>query len=115
MRIGVPTETGERERRVALVPDVIKRLTGKGHTVLIQPGAGAGASIPDETFADAGAELSEDVWNADVVVKVAATAEDAQRLGNSSILIGFLNPLGAPDTVRALGSGGATDFDIGAN
>src|SRR3954462_10955008 len=107
MKIGVPTETGERDRRVALVPDVVKRLVAKGHTVLIQSGAGAGASIPDEAFADAGAEISDDVWNAEVVVKVAATAEDAQRLGNSSILIGFLNPLGAPDTVRALPRAGA--------
>src|SRR3954447_6514795 len=114
MKIGVPTETGERERRVALVPDVIKRLTGKGHTVLVQSGAGAGASIPDETFAEAGAEISDNVWNAEVVVKVAATAEDAQRLGNSSILIGFLNPLGAPDTVRALASAGATAFAMEA-
>src|SRR3954447_14473731 len=88
MRIGVPTETGERERRVALVPDVVKRLAAKGHTVVIQPGAGAGASIPDETFKEAGAEISDDVWGAEVVVKVVGTAEDAQRLANSSILIG---------------------------
>src|SRR3954471_19927027 len=114
MKIGVPTETGERERRVALVPDVVKRLVGKGHTVLIQSGAGAGASIPDEAFRDAGAEISDDVWSAEVVVKVAATAEDAQRLGTSSILIGFLNPLGAPDTVRALAGAGATAFAMEA-
>jgi proton-translocating NAD(P)+ transhydrogenase subunit alpha len=114
MKIGVPIETGERERRVALVPDVIKRLVGKGHTVLVQSGAGAGASIPDEAFADAGAEISDDVWNAEVVVRVAATAEDAQRLGGSSILIGFLNPLGAPDTVRALAGAGATAFAMEA-
>src|SRR5881275_2216291 len=101
MRIGVPTETGERERRVALVPDVVKRLVSKGHTVLVQSGAGAGASIPDEAFKDAGAEIS---------VKVAAAADDAQRLGGGSILIGFLNPLGAPDTVRALAGAGATAF-----
>src|SRR4051794_34056351 len=114
MRIGVPTETRERERRVALVPDVVKRLAAKGHTVVIQPGAGAGASIPDETFKEAGAEISDDVWGAEVVVKVVGTAEDAQRLGNSSILIGFLNPLGAPDTVRALAGANATAFAMEA-
>jgi NAD(P) transhydrogenase subunit alpha len=114
MRIGVPTESGERERRVALVPDVVKRLTGKGHTVLVQRGAGAGASIHDEQFADAGAEISEDVWNADVVVRVAATAEDARRLGANAILVGFLNPLGSPETVRALAGAGATAFAMEA-
>src|SRR3954451_22561973 len=114
MRIGVPTETGERERRVALVPDVVKRLVAKGHTVQIQSGAGAGASIPDEAFTEAGAEIVDDPWGAEVVVKVAATAEDAQRLGSSSILVGFLTPLGSPATVQALASAGATAFALEA-
>src|SRR3954470_22648223 len=114
MKIGVPTETGERERRVALVPDVVKRLVGKGHTVLIQSGAGAGASIPDEAFTEAGAEISEDVWS-EVVVKVAPpSGDEAQRVGSSSILVGFLNPLGSPETVQALSRAGATAFAMEA-
>jgi NAD(P) transhydrogenase subunit alpha len=109
MRVGVPTETAERERRVALVPDVVKRLVGQGHQVVVQPGAGAGASISDQQFADAGATLSDDVWGADVVAKVAPpSADEIGRLGSSTVLVGFLNPLGAPDTVRALASKGAT-------
>src|SRR5437763_1959257 len=109
MKVGVPTETGERERRVALVPEVVKRLVAKGHEVTVQPGAGAGALLPDELFTEAGAQMSDDVWSADVVVKVAPPSSDEiARLGPSSVLIGFLNPLGAPDTTRALASAGAT-------
>jgi NAD(P) transhydrogenase subunit alpha len=109
MKVGVPTETAERERRVALVPEVVKRLTTKGHEVLVQPGAGAGASIPDEQFADAGATLTDDVWGADIVVKVAPpNTEETGRIGSDTLLIGFLNPLGSPETTQALASAGAT-------
>ena len=109
MKVGVPTETAERERRVGLVPEVVKRLTGKGHQVLIQPGAGAGARLPDALFEEAGARMSDDVWSGDVVAKVAAPSSDEiGRLGSGTVLIGFLNPLGAPDTTRALASAGAT-------
>ena len=109
MKVGVPTETAERERRVALVPEVIKKLTAKGHEVVVQSGAGAGASIPDASFTAAGATISDDVWGADVVAKVAAPGSDEiGRLGGATVLIGFLNPLGAPDTTRALASAGAT-------
>ena len=109
MKVGVPTETGERERRVALVPEVVKRLVAKGHEVTVQPGAGAGARLPDALFEEAGARMSDDVWGGDVVAKVAAPSSDEiGRLGSGTVLIGFLNPLGAPDTTRALASAGAT-------
>ena len=115
MRVGVPTETAERERRVALVPEVIKKLTAKGHEVVVQSGAGAGASIPDASFTAAGATISDDVWGADVVAKVAAPGSDEiGRLGGDTVLIGFLNPLGAPDTVRALAGAGVTAFAMEA-
>jgi NAD(P) transhydrogenase subunit alpha len=109
MKVGVPTETAERERRVALVPEVVKRLVGKDHQVLVQPGAGAGARLPDELFAEAGATMTDDVWDADVVVKVAPpTTAELGRLGSGSLLIGFLNPLGSPETTQALAGAGAT-------
>src|SRR4051812_19853279 len=109
MKVGVPTETAERERRVALVPEVIKRLTGKDHQVLVQPGAGAKARILDELFAEAGATMTDEVWGADVVAKVAApTTAELGKLGDRSVLIGFLNPLGDPRTTQALAGAGAT-------
>ena len=61
MKIGVPKETAEGERRVALVPDVVKALTAKEIEVAVEPGAGEGASHPDSEYADAGAKVGDDV------------------------------------------------------
>jgi NAD(P) transhydrogenase subunit alpha len=55
MKIGVPKETAAGERRVALVPEVVRRLTGAGHEVIVEPGAGTAAEIPDDAFTEAGA------------------------------------------------------------
>jgi NAD(P) transhydrogenase subunit alpha len=118
MRIGVPTETAEGERRVALVPEVVRRLAPKGLEILVQSGAGAAALLPDSAFSDAGARVAADadeVWKADVVVKVAApSAQEIGQLGDHSLLIGFLAPLTAPQTTSALASAGATAFAMEA-
>src|SRR5919202_209254 len=70
MRIGVPKETAEGERRVALVPEVVRKLVAKGHEVVVEAGAGVAALVPDELYTEAGATIG-DPWTADVVVKVA--------------------------------------------
>jgi NAD(P) transhydrogenase subunit alpha len=107
MRIGVPKETAEGERRVALVPDVVSRLKRAGHDVVIEPGAGAAASIPDDAFADAGAELA-DPWNATVIARVAP--QDPGALTPQHVLIGFLAPLTNADGIAAIAQTGATAF-----
>jgi len=116
VRIGIPKETAEGERRVALVPDVIRRLTAQGgHTVVVEPGAGAAASFPDDAFADAGAEVANSVWEADVVAKVAPpSAEEIGRMRRDGVLIGFLAPLTNPDGTRALAAAGVTAFAMEA-
>ncbi|HMJ01993.1 MAG TPA: Re/Si-specific NAD(P)(+) transhydrogenase subunit alpha [Conexibacter sp.] len=118
MRIGVPKETVEGERRVALVPEVIRKLTGSGLDVVVERGAGAEAMIPDGSFEEAGATLTDDaatVWQSNVVVKVAPpSAEELVRLGKDSVLIGFLQPLTNVDGVRALAASGATAFALEA-
>jgi len=118
MRIGVPKETVEGERRVALVPEVVRKLTGSGLDVVVERGAGAEALIPDAGFEEAGATLTDDaatVWQSDVVVKVAPpSGEEVGRLGKDSVLIGFLAPLTNGDGVRALASAGATAFALEA-
>jgi NAD(P) transhydrogenase subunit alpha len=118
MRIGVPKETAAGERRVALVPEVVGKLTGQGHEVLVQRGAGAGALIPDQAFEDAGATLVDDAaaaLGADLVVKVAApSAEEIVRLGSDSVLIGFLGPLTNGEGVRAIAAAGVTSFAMEA-
>lgn len=115
MRVGVPKETAEGERRVALVPEVVKKLSAAGHEVVVQPGAGAGAMIPDAHFAEAGATLSDDVWAADVVVKVAPpTSEEVARLGSGTLLVGFLEPLTNAAVIKSLADAKVTAFAMEA-
>ena len=106
MKIGVPKETAEGERRVALVPEVVKKLSGQGHELLVQSGAGDGALIPDSAFEEAGATLVDDAataLGADVVVKVAApNPEETAQLGADSVLIAFLGPLTNGEGVKAI-------------
>jgi NAD(P) transhydrogenase subunit alpha len=118
MRIGVVTETAVGERRVGLVPEVVRKLCGDGHEVVVQAGAGAGAMIPDRAFADAGASLAPDAaeaLGAELVVKVAPPdAEEIAQLGGESVLIGFLAPLTNGDGIRAIAQTGATSFALEA-
>lgn len=71
--VGLPTETKDRERRVALTPSAVGSVVDAGHRVLVQAGAGEGAGHDDADYKEVGAELVptvEQVWSADVVVKV---------------------------------------------
>ncbi|MFL5855916.1 MAG: NAD(P) transhydrogenase subunit alpha, partial [Solirubrobacteraceae bacterium] len=108
MRIGVPKETAAGERRVALVPEVVRKLTAKDHEVVVEAGAAEGALLPDEQYTEAGATIG-DPWNADVVVKVAPpSADEIAKLGSGATMIGFLEPLTNADGVRALAGAGVT-------
>jgi NAD(P) transhydrogenase subunit alpha len=110
MKIGVPEETTEGERRVAIVPDVVRRLAAGGHTVVVEPGAGIRAGATDEAYAEAGAELG-DPWGAEVVAKVAPPSEaEAGRLRSDVVLVGFLAPLTNGPGVAAIARSGATAF-----
>jgi NAD(P) transhydrogenase subunit alpha len=116
MKVGVPKEIAEGERRVALVPEVVRKLTAKDFEVVVQPGAGEAAMLSDEAFEEAGATISDDVWGADVVVKVAApTDEEIAKLGKAdTVLVGFLGPLSNPHTTSALADAGVTSFAMEA-
>jgi proton-translocating NAD(P)+ transhydrogenase subunit alpha len=114
VHVGVPKETAAGERRVALVPDVVRRLRGRDVEVVVEAGAGAAALMPDRLFEQEGAVVG-DPWAADVVVKVAPpSALEVERLGTGDILIGFLAPLSAPETTSALAASGATAFAMEA-
>ena len=111
MRIGVPRELEPGERRVALVPDVVSRLTDSGFEVLIEPGAGAEASFPDPAYGEAGARLSDSVWDADAVAKVRKpSAEEVERLKSGQVLVGFLEPLTDSAGIERLGERGVHAF-----
>jgi proton-translocating NAD(P)+ transhydrogenase subunit alpha len=122
MKIGVPKETAEGERRVALVPEVVRKLTGGGESggleIVVETGAGAGALIPDSQYEEAGARMvgdPADVYKSDVVVKVATpTADEIARLRPDSVLIGFLAPLTGGEAIRAIAATGATSFAMEA-
>ena len=116
MRIGVPRETVERERRVAIVPDVVRRLSSQGHTVVVEPGAGDAAGFSDAAFVDAGATVdAAGAWEAEVVAKVAAPeGEEVGRLRPDAVLIGFLGPLTNGEGIRAIAQAGATSFAMEA-
>ncbi len=112
MKIGVPRETAERERRVALVPDVVKQLVAKELDVVVEAGAGAAASYTDDAYAEAGAEIG-DPWGAEVVLKVAPpTGEELSRLKRGQVLIGFLQPLTNSELARSLAAAGVVSFAV---
>jgi NAD(P) transhydrogenase subunit alpha len=110
MRIGVPKETAAGERRVALVPELVTKLTESGIDVVVEPGAGEAASFTDEAFREAGAELG-DPWAAEVVAKVVKPSEDELgRLRSGQVLIGFLQPLTDQAGIERLVAAGVTAF-----
>ncbi|MGQ0779247.1 MAG: Re/Si-specific NAD(P)(+) transhydrogenase subunit alpha [Pseudonocardiales bacterium] len=109
-RVGVPKESRDGERRVALVPKMVARLVGRGLAVVVEAGAGRGALMSDETFIAAGATIG-DPWVADVVVKVAPpTDEEIGRLRRGAVLIGFLAPRSDPEIAGKLRAAGVRAF-----
>jgi NAD(P) transhydrogenase subunit alpha len=120
MKVGVPRERIPGERRVALVPDTVKRLVDDGLEVVVEAGAGEASGYPDSAYEDAGATVSGDsatVYGADLVVKVAppgATGADGEvaRLGKGAAFIGFMLPLTSPELVQAMAKGGITSFSM---
>jgi NAD(P) transhydrogenase subunit alpha len=114
MNVSVPKEVADGETRVALVPEVAHRLVGNGLEVTVESGAGEGAHHPDASYVESGATVG-DGWAGDVVAKVAPpSAEEIGRLGKGSVLVGFLQPLTAGDTIRALADAGVTSFAMEA-
>ncbi|HEV7614672.1 MAG TPA: NAD(P)(+) transhydrogenase (Re/Si-specific) subunit alpha, partial [Solirubrobacterales bacterium] len=118
MKIGVPKETAAGERRVALVPDVVKSLKKNEHVdVLVERGAGDAAGHPDSQYAEAGAEVVEGevTWGADVVLRVAAPSnEEIGRLNSNQVFVGHLSPWTAGESNRALAAAGVTSFAMEA-
>jgi NAD(P) transhydrogenase subunit alpha len=113
MRIGIPTETHAGETRVAATPETVKKMLAAGHTVMVQQGAGAGASISDADYQTAGAALvsaAEVYAQAEIILKVKApTGEELAKLAAKTVLIGLLSPSQA-DLVAAYAKQGITAF-----
>ena len=123
MKVGVPKERRAGERRVAASPDTVKRLVGQGVEVLFEAGAGAGARIADQAFADAGAKVENDVAalyrDADVVLKVRrplgegeGDLDEMALLRQGQVLVGMLNPYQNREQVDAYAKAGVTAFAL---
>jgi NAD(P) transhydrogenase subunit alpha len=117
--IGVPRETDPNERRVALVPDIVKKLVAQGHTVLVEAGAGAEAHLLDDAFAAAGAHIVQGhsalFDQADLIAKVQKpTPEEVAMMRRGQGLIAFLQPMVNTDLVASLRDRGVTSFSMDA-
>ncbi len=106
MRLGVPKEVFPGERRVAATPETVKKLKDLGFTVVIERGAGEGASFSDAAYEQAGAELSDapGIWGgSDLVIKVRPpTLAEADTLKEGATLISFIWKLANPELVERL-------------
>ena len=115
MRIAVPKEIKSGEKRVALVPDIISKLTKAGLEVVIESGAGVNAQAADQDFKAAGADVkSGDVLTgADVVLSVQPlTPAQMKSLKKGAITISFLSPTGSIDSIDAAVAAGVTAFSL---
>ena len=117
MRIGVPRERADGEKRVATVPDVVAKLVKLGFTVAVETGAGDASNFDDDSYRAAGAEVlasAAEIWGGcDIVFKVRPpTAEEVALLREGGTLIGFVWPAQNPELMQALAARKATVLAI---
>jgi NAD(P) transhydrogenase subunit alpha len=115
MRIAVPKEIREGEKRVALVPDIINKLTRLGYEVSIESGAGTHSQATDEDFKSAGASVvnGDVLKDADVVLSVSSlTPAQMSSLKKGALTISFLSPVTAVDSIEAAADAGVTAFSL---
>ncbi|HJU38357.1 MAG TPA: NAD(P)(+) transhydrogenase (Re/Si-specific) subunit alpha, partial [Tahibacter sp.] len=111
--IAVLRETSPNERRVAMTPEVAKKLKGKGAAVLIERGAGVPASFPDDSYRDAevAGDAAATLARTDVLLTVQPpTLDEIAGLREGGIVIGYLQPHLAPERTRALRDRKITSF-----
>src|SRR5690349_14402479 len=107
MIIGIPRESLPGETRVAATPQTVAQLLKLGYEVRVESGAGAASSFSDEAFTDAGAGVgsAEEVWAADVVLKVNAPDEtEIAALRDGATLISLISPALKPELLEQLGT-----------
>ncbi len=111
MTLGIVLETAPRERRVALVPQVLPPLIAAGLDVVVQASAGRAAGAGDTHYEQAGARIGTvaDAWQADLVVCVNPPSDEAiTRLRKGSVVVSFLRPLEEPERMTRLAGKGVT-------
>jgi alanine dehydrogenase len=113
MRIGIPKEIKNNERRVAITPDGVDLLVARGHEVWVERGAGEGSRIADEAYTRAGARLADgpdEVWLAgDLIVKVKEPiAPEFGRMREGQVLFTYLHLAASAECAQALQDAGTT-------
>lgn len=122
MIAGVPKETYPGEKRVAVIPAVLPQLAKLGLEVVLETGAGDAAGFPDDDYREKGARLAkrEEVFSsADLILAVRSLAAspgapppDLSLIRPQHVVVGFLDPIGAPEGVKAMADRGPTAFAI---
>ncbi len=115
MKVSVVKETAPGERRVALVPEAVVKLRATGLDVLVESGAGEGAWLTDDAYAEAGASIVSraDALAADVVLMVGQPdGATVAALRSGQAVIGLLSPLTDPDLVRSLADAGVVALSM---
>jgi NAD(P) transhydrogenase subunit alpha len=115
--IAVPRELAPNEKRVATVPEVVRKLTASGHEVRIEHDAGAGAYYPDDLFTAAGAKIGfsrEELFSgARVVLRVQPpTVAEVDQFDEGTIVIGFMNATRNLETVNRMRERKVTAFAL---
>ena len=116
MQIGVPAETTAGETRVAVTPETAKKLKAQGHTLRIQSGAGVAASVTDEAYVAAGAEITDaaGAYACDLVLKVRSPSDaEAGQMKPGTTVVGMLNPFDA-EGLQRLANAKLTGFALEA-
>ncbi|MCK5547311.1 MAG: Re/Si-specific NAD(P)(+) transhydrogenase subunit alpha [Rhodospirillaceae bacterium] len=115
MKIAIPKESHPGELRVATTPDIVKKLKGFGFDVIVETGAGNGASITDDDFKSAGATIAKDAdatfKSANVVLKVGAPSEDElKKIKKGAVVVAHLGILGNKKDANKYAKAGITTF-----
>jgi proton-translocating NAD(P)+ transhydrogenase subunit alpha len=115
MRVGVPRETWPGERRVSLIPAGATALKKAGLDIIVEQDAGAEAGFPSSAYEAAGATIASrrDVFaGADIILQVRSVPPETTSLRRGQVVIGFADPLGSPDAIRALAAAGVTALSM---
>ncbi len=118
MKIGVVQEQQTGENRVGLVPSVVQTLCGKGHTVMVEHGAGSNAGFDDASYTEAGAQVTgrgEVIAGSDVLIRVAVPGDaEIDELRSGTSIVSYIYPKRNPELLKRLAAKGVSVYAMDA-
>ena len=114
MIVGVPKETAEGERRVALTPNTVSRLMNGGVEVVVESGAGDGSFFSDEEYLEAGATTVPSIFESTDLVVAVRKPDDVTSLSPGAVLAAMIQPLVDHAAVTSIAEAGVTSFSLDA-